>query len=191
MTKYILHGGFTREENESNKKFFQEFLKDTPDGGTVLLVYFASRTKEMSEDSFQYHKRLLERLSAGRGLIIERATTENFIDQFKKSDAIFFNGGSTNKLLEVLKDFPDLKPLVANKTLAGSSAGSYMLATLGAYGDLEIIRSGLGFVPLRVVCHYESSKLAPNAISVEALKNTREDLELVLLKDYEWRVFKY
>ncbi|PIR97924.1 MAG: hypothetical protein COT89_02540, partial [Candidatus Colwellbacteria bacterium CG10_big_fil_rev_8_21_14_0_10_42_22] len=41
MTKYILHGGSAKLENDSNKKFFQELVKNVPDQGSVLLVYFA------------------------------------------------------------------------------------------------------------------------------------------------------
>lgn len=190
MTKYILHGGFTRVENESNKAFFEEFVKDIPDNGKVLLVYFASRTEEDLQASFEWHVKILKERFSNKNLNFIIATKENFSAELKQADAIFFNGGSTNKLLKVLKTYPDLRPLVKNKTVAGSSAGAYILAILGASHSEEVVREGLGFVPVRAICHFESPQLPPSMASVEILKNTRQDLELVYLKDYEWKVFR-
>jgi peptidase E len=119
------------------------------------------------------------------------ATQEDFLEQLKESDAVLFNGGSTSKLLRILREYPDLNTLVAGKTVAGSSAGAYMLATLGASHSEEVVREGLGFVPLRVVCHYESPTLPPSMASVTNLKERSRDLELVILRDHEWRVFRY
>ena len=190
-TKFILHGGFTTEENESNRAFFEEFVKDVSGMGKILLVYFASRTEEKRRASIESHVKILKERIRDKNLNNFVATKENFLEELKQSDAVLFNGGSTNNLLKVLKTYPDLKPLVKNKTIAGSSAGAYMLATLGASHSEEKVREGLGFVPLRVICHFESPKLPPSIASVEVLKNTRQDLELVYLKDYEWKVFTY
>jgi len=81
-----------------------------------------------------------------------------------------------------------LKPLLEGKTVAGSSAGAYALARFGASHDEAEVREGLGLVPIRIVCHYESTELPPNAESVSLLKNTAPELELVFLKDFEWKV---
>lgn len=190
MTKFILHGGFTRKDNGLNHAFHEEFARGIPAGGTVLHVYFASRSDDTSE-VFEEHKRNIIEHAHGKNLNFLFATKENFLDQITQSDAVQLHGGSTNKLLTVLRTYPDLKPLVENKTVAGSSAGAYALARFGASHSEEIVRKGLGLVPLRVVCHYESPDLPPNAASVSALKNTAQDLELVLLKDFEWKVFNY
>lgn len=189
MTKYILHGGFTKEDNEWNKTFFEEFVKDVPSGGRILLVYFASKTEEQLQASSKEHTQLLKERFPDKNLNITVATEENFLEEFKQSNAVFFNGGSTNKLVEILKNYPDLKPFVEGKTIAGSSAGAYMLATLGTSHSEGVVREGLGFIPVKVVCHFESTKLPPSLIAIEALKNTRQELEIVYLKDYEWKVF--
>lgn len=191
MTKYILHGGYTKEDNESNQAFFVEFFKDVPDNGTVLFVYFATRIDEEIPEKFREHVKICEKFSTERNLNFKIATQENFLEQLKESDALLFNGGSTSKLLRVLCEYPDLKPLVTGKTVAGSSAGAYILATLGASHSEEVVREGLGFVPLRVICHYESPTLPPSMASVANLKEISPDLELVILRDYEWRVFRY
>ena len=46
MTKYILHGRFTKEKNSLNKSFFREFCKDLPKKATILQVYFAQEAKD-------------------------------------------------------------------------------------------------------------------------------------------------
>jgi peptidase E len=189
MTKFILHGGFTRKENELNRSFYEEFVSDIPDGGTILLVYFASRYDDTTEVFQSQSKKFLEQ-AKGKKFTFVHATKQDFLDQMKQSDAIYFHGGSTNKLLDVLRSYPDLTQFIEGKTVAGSSAGAYALAKFGASHSEDVMREGFGLVPLRVVCHYESTELPPAVGAVSILKNTAQDLELVLLKDCDWRVFK-
>lgn len=189
MTKFILHGGYTRENNESNKSFFQEFLKDVPENGEVLLVYFASETEEAKRISSETHIERCQENSQGKKLNITIATKENFLDEIKRAHAILFNGGRTKILMEALKEYPDIRSFVQGKTVAGSSAGAYTLASFGSAHSEERVKEGLGLVPVRVICHYESLKQPPTPKSVELLRNTRQDLELVILRDYEWKVF--
>ena len=120
----------------------------------------------------------------------KRTEKNYFLSELKEADAVFFNGGDTRKLLAQLRTCPDLQSYVENKTVAGSSAGAYALAAYGASHTEKIVRSGLGFVPLRVICHYESQTLPPSSESVTMLEQTAQNLELVHLKDYEWRVFQ-
>lgn len=191
MTKYVLHGGFTKEDNKLNQEFFAEFLRDVPENGKVLFVYFAVRPGDSISEKYEAHVRMCKAQSQGKNLEFIVATEENFLEELKSADAVFFNGGSTSKLLRILKTYPDLRPLVGGKTVAGSSAGAYVLATLGTSHSEEVMREGLGFVPLRVVCHFESSKLPPSMASFEVLKNSAPELELLVLKDFEWKVFRF
>lgn len=188
MTKYILHGGFTSEDNESNRAFYKEFLQDVPDGGTVLLVHFAAREADTLE-KYREHVKRMEGQSKGRNFNFLAATPEKFIEQIKQSDAICLYGGSTSKLMNILRAYQDLKPLFEGKTVAGSSAGAYALARFGPSHHEEKVREGLGIVPARVVCHYESPTLPPNEKAVAMLENMAPEYELVFLKDFEWRVF--
>lgn len=72
-----------------------------------------------------------------------------------------------------------------------AGVGKSTIAKYGADHAKADVREGLGLAPLRVVCHYESPELPPYTPSVENLKNTAQDLELVFLKDCEWRVFRF
>lgn len=188
MTKYLLHGGFTGENNESNRCFYEEFSRDIPDEGTVLLCYFASREDDNSKKFEEDNERITE-YSHGKQFTFLFASQEEFLKQLKQSDALYIRGGSTNKLLRVFRSYENFTALFLNKTIAGSSAGAYALAKYGSSHSESEVREGLGVVPVRLVCHFMSPKLPPDMRAVEELSRTAEDLELVTLRDYEWRVF--
>ena len=190
MTKFILHGGFPRKEDGLNRSFYKELAKDLPEGGTVLLVYFAVRY-DNTDEVLEEQSNAILRQAEGKQLYFVRATKEDFVSQLKKADGIYFHGGSTNNLLSVLREFPEIKSLIIGKTVAGSSAGAYAIASFGASHSEDAMREGLGLAPLRVICHYESLELPPAPGAVALLKKTAPSLELVTLADCEWRVFRY
>jgi len=190
MTKFILHGGFTKRENDSNRAFFKELIADVPDGGSVLMVYFASREDDSTE-SFEQHKSQIRAEAGDKNINFEYATQGDFVAQVEKADAIFINGGSTNKLLAVLRTYVDIKPLLEGKTVAGSSAGAYAASTLGSSHSEDALREGMGWAPLRVICHFESPELPPAPGATALLLQSAPELELVTLRDCEWKVFRY
>jgi hypothetical protein len=189
VTKYILHGGFERKENELNRSFFRELVSDLPEEATLLLVYFASEYDE-HEEPFKEQVRIIEK-ATNRRVNFELATEKDFLEQVKRANAIHFRGGHTPKLLAQLNKYPELKSLLTQKaSISGSSAGAYALAKYGTGHSTEGIREGLGLVSVRLVCHYESEELPPNPESYAQLVKIAPELELVHLRDYEWRVFK-
>lgn len=190
MTKFILHGGFTRRDNELNRSFYEEFTRDIPDEAEILLVYFASRSHD-TQEIFEEMSGKFQEHAPNKTFTFTKAIQEHFLEELTRSDAVYFHGGDTNKLIEILRRYPDLKPLIEGKTIAGSSAGAYILATLGASHAEDRMREGLGLVPLRVVCHFESPEMPPAEGAVSLIRNTAPELELVLLKDCEWRVFRF
>lgn len=192
MTKYILHGGFTRTDNEMNRAFFEEITRDIQDGGTILLCNFASKDKDNSYRIKEDGERIQQQ-SHGKNFKFLLANEKDFIKQLKQSNALYIRGGSTPKLLAILKQFSDFKENLNGKTIVGSSAGAYAIGSYSAFHDDESgggVREGLGLLPFRVVCHYESLDLPPNPKALNTLKNICQDLELVFLKDFEWKVFK-
>lgn len=185
-TKYILHGGYTRDENDENTKFFTEFFQDIPNGGTVLAVLFALENDGDEEYYATFAERLLKYTKKKINFV--KANQDDFVEQVGQADAVFLQGGDTNRILGVMEKYENLNDLFKGKIIAGSSAGAYTLARLGTSHGEEHEREGLGILPLRVVCHYKSDKLPPSETSLGELKNTRQDLELILLEDCESRV---
>ncbi|MBY0537926.1 Type 1 glutamine amidotransferase-like domain-containing protein [Patescibacteria group bacterium] len=189
-TKYILHGGYTSADNKLNHTFYQEIARDVPDHGKILLCYFASKDDDNSGRFVEDSKRIKQQ-SHGKQFNFIEAEENSFIDQLKLSDALYLRGGSTPKLLSVLGQYVNFKELLGGKTVAGSSAGAYVIGKYSAFHDDESggkVRQGLGLLPLKVVCHYESKDLPPNPEALELLMNTEPELETVYLKDWEWRV---
>jgi peptidase E len=189
MNKYIFHGGGATQEKNTNETFFAEVVKNIQDGGTLLLVYFASRDDDYTErtkfDTEKFTKATLLDIN------IEVATKENFIAQVKEADAIYLRGGSTDKLINTLREYPDFESVLKSKpkTVAGSSAGAYALSTYFSSHYDDVVANGLGIVPVKVVTHFESKKMPPKPGAVEALRNIAEELPLIIVKESEWSVF--
>ena len=188
MTKFVLHGGFTRRDNELNRTFYKELVKDVPNHGNILLVYFASRYDDVLEVYEEMSMKIQEQ-SAGKEFSFTQATKEDFMKQLGDADAVYIHGGSTNKLLDVLRTYSDIEKLTAGKTVAGSSAGAYAIAKYGASHSEDRVREGLGLLPIRLACHYESEELPPAEGAMKVLRESFTELELVLLRDFESRVF--
>jgi peptidase E len=191
MTKYILHGGYTSTDNELNRSFYEEITRDVPEGGIILLCYFASKDVDNS-GRFKEDSQRLKDQSHGKNLTFVPANESDFIDQLSRACALYIRGGSTPQLMGILNKYPDLKENLKDKTVAGSSAGAYAIGSYSAFHDDESggkVREGLGLLPLRVVCHYESSDLPPNPEALTSLMETAPELELVRLRDFEWKVF--
>lgn len=187
MTKYILHGGFTRSDNELNRTFYAEMVRDVPEGGNVLLIYFASDDADVPQKSKEDSESLIKQ-AEGKNITITIASKENLIEEIKAAHSIYLRGGDTDKLLEILKQYPNLSSLFEGKTVAGSSAGAYVLSTLYYSNLVGTIEEGLGVLPIRTVCHYNSERFPNLGDAVELMKGKQEDLELVVLKDCEWQI---
>ncbi len=187
MTKYIFHGGCVQPESINNNSFYSELVKDVPYDGMVILVYFASRTDDIS-DRIAYDIEQCQKFSMGKSINFEVANLDNFMELAKEADTIFFRGGSTEKLLNTLSQFPDLKSVFENKnkTVAGSSAGAYVLSTFYSSHYEDKVEPGLGIVPVRVVTHYESEKMPPRPGAINELKKNCQNLQLITLREGEW-----
>jgi peptidase E len=187
MTKYILHGGFTRADNELNRSFFSEFGNNLKDGDKILLVLFAS-TNPYKEELFRdLVKRFNSHIHAAN-VSFTHATEADFEAQLLEASAVYIHGGNTPTLMTALKNYPNLKEKFSGKTIAGSSAGAYALATYCTAHTEEHFRKGLGILPIRLVCHFESAELPPSDTSLAELREADQSLELICLRDSEWKV---
>jgi peptidase E len=180
MTKYILHGGNAQTINLENDLFFKEILKDTPTEVKILLVHFASPIERseinIERDTFQFNKNKEE-----KNLKFEIAEESKFIDQIKESDIIYLGGGTTPQLLGVLKNYVNLKEAFEDKIIAAESAGANSLSTY-CYSQYGGVMKGLGILPLKVIPHYKGDHK-------EDLETIPDDLEIVLLGNYQFKVY--
>lgn len=148
MPVYILHGGEAKVQNESNALFFKEMAERTPKNGTCLLVYF-SCMPETWEKRFTI---TTEEINKVRPTKTVMATFENYAEEIKKADVIYFSGGATQRLLDALAN-TDISLLKQDKVYIGSSAGANMLCERGYSGFSEKHYKGLGVLPSNVLVH--------------------------------------
>jgi peptidase E len=123
-----------------------------------------------------------------KNISFAQATEADFEQQLQAANAVYIHGGNTPTLLAILKNYENLKDKFEDKTIAGSSAGAYALVTHCTTHTEEHLRGGLAILPIRLVCHFESPELPPNETSLSELQNVDQSLELIYLKDCEWKV---
>ncbi|HRH24106.1 MAG TPA: Type 1 glutamine amidotransferase-like domain-containing protein [Candidatus Paceibacterota bacterium] len=192
MTTCILHGGYTREDNELNAAFYRDFAAAIPDGSTILYVYFATRVGKESGDAdrFVEHQRFVAAGAPEKNFTSVFAEKDSFVEQARAADAIFINGGVPENLMAVLHLVPDIKGLFEGKIIAGSSSGAFALSKY--YYSIDTtpgVYEGFGIAPVRVLCHYmsETDEYIGDE-GIEALKAYPDTFELVVLKDCEHKV---
>jgi hypothetical protein len=183
-TKIILHGGYSRVDNDLNRSFFAELVKDMPPGGAVLLCYFAYEgdySKHVAAHTAFVH-------AARSDVRVMVANEDAFESEVRHADAVYLNGGHTPRLFSALQKYP-FGEMIRGKVVAGSSAGAYVLAHKGAAHTGEEARLGLGITRKNVVCHFESETLQPTK---QSLRELQEDVEreIVYLGDFEWKCFE-
>ena len=183
MTKYILHGGNTTIKNDLNRQFFAEIVKDLPEGATVLLVYFARKEEEYERLRDQDIGNFTEH-SGRNDLVFDVSEKESFIDQVKKAGAVYIRGGEPIQLIETLKKYPDFTEIIkTKKVVAGSSAGAYALSMYANSSTKKKTLRGLGIIPVRTFAHFDGDQSI-----IDELNKYPNDLELILLRDYEYTI---
>lgn len=182
-TKVILHGGYAGHENSENDAFFKEILSDTPNSPNVLMVFFAKESDRVQKN----REKTISQFEKNKGEKIinyDTATEKSFLKQIQWANIVYFHGGKTLKLLENLKKFNNLKDIFVGKTVAGESAGAYVLSKHFYNEKTGGMFEGIGLVPVNTICHYtgkpeEFGKTLPN------------DPDTLLLPDYIYKVFCY
>jgi len=183
MTKFILHGGDTSDINVDNDNFFKEFGKELKDNGKILLNYFARDEHEWDRLAKEDQDRI-SRLNKNKEIRFEIAKEDIFEKQIRLADVIYFRGGDTYKLLEILKKIKKLESLFEGKIIIGSSAGACVLGKYFYDNDYDKFDEGLGFVNFKIFCHYDESCLE----LVKKLDDYKEKTEMLLLPSYEHKI---
>ena len=159
MTKFILHGGGEAKGGREHDAFFREIIKNLPNRAKVLCVYFAV-FDELVDEKHKVYVDFFERNNIDKKEIeLKVASKDNFIEDLRWADAIYFRGGETIRLLEQVKKYPDFKEeLFKKKLVAGSSAGVYFLSNYAYSTSKDIIYTGLGILSIKSNCHYQRGK---------------------------------
>jgi len=182
-TKFILHGGFTKgKTEENNSEFYAEILKDAPEGAKILLVCFA-KNDERVPIATERVKTEFNKSKWQKEITFEVASEQSFVEQIKSANVVYFHGGTTLKLLEALKKFPNLKDILNGKIVAGESAGANVFGEFFYSPSTDKVDEGLGFFPLKIIPHYSEQYKGK-------LDGLGKELELLSLTEYEYKVFE-
>lgn len=183
MIKYILHGGATSLQSEDNRLYYREMVKGLH-SPKVLLVYFAREldhyddSAKQDTDNFQW------------------ANQDDFIEQVQWADVIFFGGGTSYKLIEIIKNMNiDFVRLFEGKTVSGSSAGANMVSEWFYGHGAKEVGQGLGVLPITVYAHYKAPYGAKFWLSDEKTIEIEKELversgnsEIIYLPEQEFIV---
>lgn len=181
-TKFILHGGFAKgKADEDNSEFYSEILKSAPENAKVLLVCFAKDDDRISDATAKVMSEF-NKNKWQKEISFDVANMESFLQQIQSSDVIYFHGGRTLKLLEALKEFPDLENSLEDKIVAGESAGANVWAKYFYSPSADSVGEGLGFLPIKLIPHYTEAYKGK-------LNDVGKDLEELDLPEYEFKVF--
>jgi len=180
-TKFILHGGFDKTRtNEDNHLFYSEILKDIPDNTKILLVPFAKDEDRIVPATEKISKEF-QNVSYGKILHITVATHDDFLNQLANADVVYFHGGVSTKLLEVLKPYSDLSSYFKDKIIAGESAGANIFSTYFYSPHADQVLEGLRILPIRMIPHYTEDKK-------DKLTGHGDGMETLFLPKYEFKV---
>lgn len=194
MTKYILVGGYVNKTEDGGKAFYEEIVKGFDKKPVKILDCMFARPKEEWDETFKKDKLLFTQYI--KDFELELASNENFIEQFKNSDVIFFRGGFTKILSEALNKNTEWLNYLEGKTIAGTSAGAEVLSKY--YHILKSNRKddGFGLVPVKVIPHWQSNFFDGEEYNldwdkiIQELKDYKEDLPILTLKEGEFKVFE-
>lgn len=176
MTKYILQGGGMKEFSFKKYINFWKLLKLIPRKSKILVVFFA-RPKE--DWGMLFKKTKNSNFVFGRwdiDYVLASDDSNEFIEQIKECNVVYFRGGNTPMLQKKLEQLPNLRQLLEDKLIIGSSAGSLVFAKYYYDQDYDQIFKGLNFLDVKMITHYKSKG---------EYASTSGDDKLRMLKDYE------
>jgi len=185
MTKFILQGGYTSAPVKSNIEFYQEIVRGLKESVTILCVYFASE-KEKWSVLFEQEQTKFKNANPKTKMNFIMATEDNFVKNTKKTQVIFLRGGRDSMIYQYFKHLDNLKSILNNKVVVGSSAGAYVLSKYFYSNDEDKIKEGTGALPIKVFCHFSENKID----KLEKLRKHGEDLPIYTIPEYKYVVLE-
>lgn len=186
MTKFYLHWGNTRVENEQNKLFFKSIIDATKWHNILIVKYATDRDKW--EEKYDWDKIKFKKCNLWKELNFELANENNetFITQIKNNDLIYFRWGDTLRLLNKMKQIENLIELFDWKVVAWSSAWALIFANYFYSNDKEQIFNWLWMLDINLICHYDDILV----IVKNRIDSFENGMKTVTIKNYEYVVYE-
>lgn len=174
---YLLQGGKTSLPTDRNQQFFQK-VAYLP--SPILFIYYARYESEW-ETKFAEDSKKIKDLNSNVHCLLADKEVDTFLKQFDQAQTIFIAGGSTAVLKEKLEKIPELPALLKNKSIVGTSAGACVLSSYYVNDKQEICR-GMSILPLKIFCHFDSTKL----VALNQLKEYEPKEPILLLRETDF-----
>jgi len=194
MTKYILAGGRVHVAPDSGKAFIDELVKNFTHKPVKILVCLFAVPKEQWQEKFAGDQEYFSKFISDFEL--ELADENIFTEQVKNSDVIFLRGGHTRPLMDLLTRKTGWLQELDGKVLAGTSAGAEAISKYYFVTKTNRNGEGLGLLPIKFIPHWKSTFFddEPQNIDWDKIysdfKNYKEDLEIIVLKEGEYKVIE-
>jgi peptidase E len=156
MTKYVLNSGGSKHHPDLRTRWHQEMVKGLGSSPAFLLCNFA-QGREYWEPKFQeYTNSISEDMPESVRPTYTLAMPATFAEQLDSADVLYIHGGDLHLLRHWMQPF-DLKELLKDKVVAGSSAGSALFVTSYYSPSWRQCGDGLGILPIKFIPHYQSA----------------------------------
>lgn len=153
---YILGGGFMKKASDGGQAFFRAIIGDRKTAN-VLICCFAMLHDQWQKGYDDVKDKILS-VNQDVALSFQNANLDDFLSQVTWADVIVFRGGSTKDLIDNLIKVHGFQNDLSGKTIVGSSAGAYMLASSYVVADTTPqLASGFGLLPIVIATHYRST----------------------------------
>ncbi len=192
MTRYILVGGYPYKAKDGGKGMCKEAVKGFTQPVNILICLFARQREEWNK-LFKDNKYFFKRNLLDVELDFTLADENNFVNQIKETNLLYFSGGDTTNLLNILKKTSGWLNGLDGKTVMGSSAGTDILSTYNY--DIEFFKcsDGFGLAPVKTIVHYRTDGYTPPVgwkAAYEDLKQYKEELPILALREGEYEVIE-
>jgi peptidase E len=191
MTKYILIGGRIHKAQDGGKAFCEELSNGVEHQPIKILDCLFARPEDSWGERFKQDQEFFS--SNMRDVEIELASAESFVEQIKNADVLVFQGGKPRDLMAVLETTGDWQKEIQGKVIAGSSGGADALCKYYGVGRTGNVGEGLGLLPIKFLPHWKSDYSEGVIIDwdavLEKLKSHKENLEVVVLAEGEFKIF--
>ena len=193
-TKYILVGGYVNKASDGGKAFYDELVKGFDKKPVKILDCMFARYEKDWPETFAKDQELFSKYI--KDFELKLASVENFIEEVKESDVIFLRGGYTTMLMDFLNKDKSWINYLDGKVVAGTSAGGEVIAKYYHILKSNKKGDGFGFVPIKFIPHWKSDFFDGEKQNLdydkilEELKDYKEDVEIIVLKEGEFKVFE-
>jgi peptidase E len=185
-TKVILHGGNSSKKSNNNDKFFYEIINSVDSEVVKILCIYFARPEHRWEYSYAEDQSEFFSLETTKEIETKLATydMEELLEEIKKADVIFINGGARGHLKEALEKLGNFSELIQGKVLVGISAGANILSKYYFSSVANEIREGIGLLSIKLMTHYSEEK----AEKIKTLESYGQHLPVIKIAEEHYQV---